>query len=305
MPETCRTLVDDGSIPPPRSSANLTDARRFRNNVLNGTPINETKLATLRQNHKLSIPNPIGTLRVLADFQSTCIILPTGLAIASFYAISTGAAQSFGTLYGFHELKVSLIFIPIGAGSIISAFTTGKLVDWNYRRIASRLNFPVTKNRFTDLSDFPIERARLQIAVPMYLLAALSIVGYGWMMDHRISLAGPVIMLFLLGYCIIAGSQCMNVLIVDVYPGQPATATAANNVFRCLLGAAATAAIVPLTERVGHGWAYTILAGLLVVSLGGSAASWRWGMGWRRARKVRLAEKAEKKAAAQENKEAV
>ena len=83
----------------------------------------------------------------------------------------------------------------------------GALIDWNYRRLAKKLDFPVRKNRQTDLSNFPIEKARMQIALPLLLGGAGATMGYGWLMDHRVSLAGPIIMLFILGYCLIAASQ--------------------------------------------------------------------------------------------------
>jgi len=143
----------------------------------------------------------------------------------------------------------------------------------------------VVKNRQTDLSTFPIEAARLQIALPMFLLGVGSIIGYGWMMDHKISLAGPIVMLFILGYSLIAASQTLNVLIIDIYPGQPATATAANNVCRCLLGAAATAAIGPMSKAMGNGWAYTTLALIFLATCAGPLATMKYGMAWRQARK--------------------
>ncbi|KAK5689514.1 hypothetical protein LTR97_012854 [Elasticomyces elasticus] len=130
LPETCRNLVGDGSYPPPWTSANITDMIRHRNRANKGITTNEAKAAELRKNHRMSIPNPLGTLIVLADFESALILLATGLGIACFYAISAGASNAFGKLYGFDELYVSLMFLPLGAGSIISMFTTGKLVDW-------------------------------------------------------------------------------------------------------------------------------------------------------------------------------
>lgn len=301
LPETCRNVVGDGSIPPPWPSANISDWMRFRSRARNGLTVDQNKMAQLRKNYKLTIPNPIGTLRVLGDFETTLILLPAGLAITCFYAIATGASIMFGSLYGFNELEVSLMFLPLGAGSIVSAFTTGKLVDWNYRRHAKRLNFPVVKNRQTDLSDFPVELARLQIGLPLMLFGAVAIIGYGWMMNHKISLAGPIIMLFILGYCIIAGFQCLQVLMVDIYPGQPAVATAANNLFRCLLGAAGSAAIIPMADAMGYGWAYTILALLFFVTSTGSAASMVYGVKWRKQKK----EKAERRQQRKDEKKAM
>lgn len=189
-------------------------------------------------------------------------------------------------------------------GSIISAFTTGRLIDWNYKRHARALNFPIQKNRQTDLTDFPIERARMEIGLPIMLLGAVAVVGYGWLLDAQVSVAGPIIMLFILGYCLIAGSQALITLMVDIYPGKPATATAANNVVRCLLGAAATAAIGPMTNAIGNGWSYTILAVLFMASAAGPLLTMKYGVKWRRAKKEkkerRRREREEKGAAGKE-----
>ncbi|TKA64623.1 hypothetical protein B0A55_09565 [Friedmanniomyces simplex] len=104
LPETCRKIVGDGSVPPPWTSANLTDKIRYRNRARKGIKIDEEKAAELRKNHKLSIPNPIGTLVVLADFESAILLTTNGLGIACFYAISTGASKAFAELYGFDDL---------------------------------------------------------------------------------------------------------------------------------------------------------------------------------------------------------
>ena len=81
---------------------------------------------------------------------------------------------------------------------------------------------------------------------------------------------------------------------VDIYPMKPATVTAANNVVRCLLGAAASAAITPMSDAMGNGWAYTLLALLFVVSTVGSASTIKYGIKWRKERgeKEELKEKA-------------
>lgn len=156
------------------------------------------------------------------------------------------------------------------------------------------------KNRQADLSNFPIEKVRMEICVPQLLFGSAAIIGYGWMMNHHISLAGPIVMLFILGYCLIAGTQCLNVLMVDIYPGKPATATAANNVVRCLLGAAASAAILPMSDAMGNGWAYTVLALLFVIASIGPVFTMKYGIKWRKAKK----EKSERKKMAKEERKA-
>ena len=174
----------------------------------------------------------------------------------------------------------------------------------NYKRIARKLGFPLQKNRQADLSNFPIEKARMQICVPQLLFSSTGVVGYGWMMDHHISLAGPIIMLFICGYCLIAGTQALNVVMVDIYPGKPATATAANNVVRCLLGAAASAAIVPMSDAMGNGWAYTIIGLLFAVASIGPVYTMKYGIKWRRSKKEKAdRKKKEREAKAEHNRE--
>ena len=113
-----------------RTSWNISDHIRFKNKERRGIPIDQEKLERLRKNYKVTVPNPVGTLVVLFDFETALLLGAVGLALACFYAISTGASQAFGRVYGFDELQISLMFLPIGGGSIISAFTTGKLMDW-------------------------------------------------------------------------------------------------------------------------------------------------------------------------------
>lgn len=291
LPETCRKVVGDASVPPPPLNMNITDKIRFANRAKAGIPVDEAKLAKLRENYTLHLPNPLKTLVVLFDFETAIILLGAGLALADFYAISTGASSAFRRVYGFDDMQVALMFLPIGAGGIVSVFTTGRAIDWNYRRYAKKHGLSVEKNRQQDLSDFPIEKARIEIAMPLLYLGAAAVLGYGWTMDHHVSLAGPIILLFILGYALVAAFQVLNVLMVDIYPGQAATATAANNIVRCELGAAASAAIVPMSQAMGNGWSYTLLALIFVAYSPLLFWTMNSGVKWRQAKKA----KAEKK----------
>ncbi|KAK9246060.1 major facilitator superfamily domain-containing protein [Lipomyces tetrasporus] len=299
FPETCRNVVGDGSIPPPPLSMSVTDIIRHRNRARSGCVVDVIKQEELRQKSKLRFPNPLSTLVVIADLETGLILFATGLALACFYAISTGASSQFRAVYGFNDIQIALMFIPIGAGGLVSAFTTGKVVDWNYRRHAKLNGFPVVRNRRQDLTNFPIETARLQIALPLFYVGAASIIAYGWVMDHKVNLAGPVILLFIMGYALISSFQVLNVLMVDIYPGKAATATAANNLVRCELGAAASAAIVPMSNAMGRGWAYTLLALIFVGYSPTLLVVMKYGMRWRKAKK----EKEEKRAQEKESKE--
>ncbi|KAK9350878.1 major facilitator superfamily domain-containing protein [Lipomyces doorenjongii] len=285
FPETCRRVVGDGSVPPPTLSMSVTDVIRHRNRIKAGHEVDAGKLEELRKDYKIRFPNPLSTLVVVADKEAALVLIATGLALACFYAISTGASAQFGQVYGFNDIQIALMFIPIGMGALVSAFTTGKTVDWNYRRHAKLNGFPVVKNRHEDLTNFPIEKARLQIAIPLFYLGAVAVIAYGWVMNYKVNLAGPIILLFLMGYSLTAAYQVLNILMVDIYPGKPATATAANNLVRCELGAVASAVIVPMSDAMGKGWSYTLLALIFVGCTPALFVVMKYGTRWRKAKK--------------------
>jgi multidrug resistance protein len=271
LPETCRKVVGDGSIPPPMLNNSISDVIRHRKRTESGLAPDPGKEAEVRKLYSLRVPSPIPTLKVVLDVETSVILLTTGLLFAGFYAVMTGASTSFHTIYHFNDIQAALMYLPIGGGGVVSAFTTGKIVDWNYRRHAKKAGIPVLKNVRADISNFNIERARLEVALPLYYISNFAMLAYGWVLGHKVNLAAPVILLFIAGWALIGTNQVLNVLMVDLWPGKSATATAANNLFRCELGAAASAAISPMVSAMGNGWAYTTLA---LISIAVSPCLW-------------------------------
>ncbi|KAJ5109717.1 hypothetical protein N7532_002362 [Penicillium argentinense] len=294
LPETCRKVVGDGSIPPPWPNLSISDWIRHRCRERNGS-VSAEQILEARKNYAFRFPSPLPTLKVVVDFETGLILLTTGLMYAGFYAVMTGATTTFHEVYHFNNIQTGLMYIPIGAGGIFSAFTTGRLVDWNYRRHALRAGLPVKRNRHQDISQFNIERARLEIAIPAYLLSSVLMIGFGWVVGRNVSIAVPIILLFLNGWVLNACSQVLNALMVDIWPENPAAATAANNLMRCELGAAASAAINPMRMAMGWGWAYTTLGMICIVASPTLILMTRYGIVWRQRRLTKRREKTERK----------
>ena len=87
MPETCRRVVDDGSIPPPYFSTNITDIYRQRKRAKAGLVVDEEKRKKLHEDNKFRFPNPFSTVKVLLDPESAILLIATGLGLGCFYAI--------------------------------------------------------------------------------------------------------------------------------------------------------------------------------------------------------------------------
>jgi hypothetical protein len=95
------------------------------------------------------------------------IILSNGVVFASYYAVTAGIPVQFEKIYNLDSFQIGLCFIPAGLGSLLSATANGVLIDWNYRRTRCRAGLGVHRNQKQDILGFPIEKARLQIGLPM------------------------------------------------------------------------------------------------------------------------------------------
>lgn len=301
FPETCRRIVGDGSLRPPLLNYSLPVWLKERR-IKKENPDEADERRQSRPHAALKFPNPFRVLPLIFNKLSGIILVSSGILFCSFYAVSASISKEFGEIYHFNDLKTSLVFLPFGGGSLISAFTTGKLIDWNFRRHAKKLRLPFEEAKAQNLPDFPFERARLEVCLPLLYLSAAAIIGYGWSLEAETHLAIPLVILFIIGYSLVAGFNCMSILMVDIYPGKPALATAANNMIRCWLGAVATATLAPLSDAIGIGWTNTLFAALWIVS---SPLLWwlmKKGPEWRReAREEKAKSKEERERKRKEN----
>ncbi|KAH9889714.1 major facilitator superfamily transporter [Xylariomycetidae sp. FL2044] len=314
MPETCRNIVGDGSIRPHKVYRTvwqlLKDAFAARQRKKNKNKKRQTSgggeeeadgdgngnddalgRTTSRVSSKKSLhmkrPNPMRSLAILFEREMFILLAYSALIFAGFYSIATILPEQLAANYGFDELQVGLMYLPMGGGSIVAAFAVGRAANWNYRRHCARLGVPFDRRRQQDLVDFPIERARLEPGIPTLALNTLAILAWGWALQYGAPVAVPCVLLFVIGFAMIGFSNMVSILIVDINPGHAGAATAANNLTRCLLGAAATAVVAPMVRGIGAGWSFTIIA-LLFVAL--SPAIWlimARGPRWRRERRDR------------------
>ncbi|KAJ6179561.1 hypothetical protein N7519_010022 [Penicillium mononematosum] len=267
FPETARGIVGDGSLPPQKWNMPLISylkSRKAREESVVST-------ATAPK-QKLKFPNPLQTLAIVFQKDTSLILFCNAILFCWILR---------------HDLQVGLCYIPFGLGATIASIVNGKFLDLNYRRLAKQLNFPLTKNRETDLRNFPIEKARLQIAFPLLALGSISVLAFGWFLNYGIHLAAPTCILFLMGLTLTGAFNTISTLLVDLYPTQAAKATAANNLGRCLLGAGATALIDPMLSAMGRGWCFTFIALVMMATTPLLLIVIRKGPDWREERRLK------------------
>lgn len=106
---------------------------------------------------------------------------------------------------------------------------------------------------------------RVEISLPFVYMACAMIIIYGWVMDQKLSLAGIEVPLFFLALFISGAMNNLNTLIVDLNTRSAATAVAANNLARCLVGAGAVAVADPMISDWGLGWTSVFVSGVWAI----------------------------------------
>ncbi|KAI9848523.1 MAG: hypothetical protein M1837_007192 [Sclerophora amabilis] len=261
LPETSRTLVDDGSVFP----------RRWINRSLyplvsrGKSYARQTDLSPKRPLH---FPNPFSCLSTLLQRSTFIVLVVGGLKYTIFSCLATSLSSQMIKIYSLNYLTAGLVYLPSGVGGILAAYLTGRLLDHDYRTTARRHELPVSKSS-DDLSGFPIEKARLRSVFPFIVVSTIATAGFGWALNVKTHLAVPLVMQFITGSTQVAIFVVCGTLLTDLNPGRSATVQASYNLVRCALSAAGIAALQATIDGVGVGWCFTIYAviGALAVPL--------------------------------------
>lgn len=238
---------------------------------------------------KLIIPNPFTSLRLVFYCDTFIALWLAASPYAVWYLIQTSITSIYGQGdggYGFKDIYVGLCYIPGGAGVVTGGFIAGRIMDMNYKHIAAKAGFSTNKNDNHNIHDFPIEKARSRFSLVILTVSMCLLVGYAWAVKYKVHPAVPLILQFFLGAKCTILLQVYSALVVDIFPEQPSTIAASNNITRCGLSAALVAALDPAVKAMGRGWFFTMMAFLDAgLSMVGVIILRRWGKHWRNKRR--------------------
>lgn len=261
LPETARAVVGNGSIPPGKWSRSLVQLWRIRRGKpLNGDELFEEDLSTIQKPKKR--PNPLSSLKILFEKEGGITLGFGAIFFAGYFMVTTTLSEQLNDRFGFSSAITGLCYLPLGFGSLISRWSAGKLFDYNFRRHARMLGQSLDVSRQQAIEVFPIERIRMEVCIPMVYISCGTVLAYAWTMDRQSSLAGIEVSLFFMGLFFSGVQQGLNTLVIDTHQDIPATATAANNLFRCLVSAGGTAIAPFLVDKVGIGFTGVFISGV-------------------------------------------
>lgn len=306
LPETLRSVAGNGTVPlHGLSKPFIYHFTGQKDAKPDSFPSTEKKKVTIK-----TVFEPLGFLGEKDVF----ITLFFGAIVYTVWSMVTSSTSDlFESTYGLNTLEVGLTFLGngeywrpkvymisflltllLGFGCISGSYTTGYLMDYNHKRTereyCQKHNLPIDTRITTKTHpDFPIEYARMRNTWWITALFIVCTAVYG--VSLRTHLALPIILQYIIAYCATAIFTINSALVIDLYPGASASATAVNNLMRCLIGAAGVAAVQPIIDAITAQYAFILLAGITICMVPLLAIEMRWGVGWRLERSERLKRK--------------
>lgn len=277
LPETLRTMVGNGSKPAKGLSNSLLASIQRRRHPPDFSIELERSPTTASMRKKLPI-DVLGPIKIIFTREVTFAIIFLSIYYTVWQMTISILSTLFSRIYNLTEIQIGLTYIGNGAGSVLGTLTTGYFLDYDYGKFKASFQGPA--------EDFPLERARLRT---LYLWSGLEIAAalvFGWTLEYKVHIAVPIICTFVLGWTATSIISVVNTFLVDIFPKKGASATAALNLLRCLVGAGGTAAVLPIVNAVGVGWTFTLAAGLLFLSVGMVVVQMVKGPGWRAERRM-------------------
>lgn len=270
LPETARNVVGDGTIlaqswnrPFIQYLTSCQPAVRDFSASKESFDRPDSSDSPKKIEHKLRFPNPIKPLKIVCHPNSIIVLVVTGVIMGGNMTVLSSITEVYTAQYHLNMLQIGLCYITLGTGSIVASVVTGRLLDWNYQRMG-RMEVTESISHKESLEKVPVEKARSMITIPLVVLGSLTVLAFGWVLQYGAPLPAPEVLLFFIGVGQTGGFISTSTLLVDLHTANPAAATAANNMVRSFFSAGASAAIDPMLKAMGRGWAFTLVAFILL-----------------------------------------
>ncbi|SCU92268.1 LADA_0F15500g1_1 [Lachancea dasiensis] len=279
MPETNRSLAGNGSVLP--KSVPSRAPILYLPAVKRSLHLDRPDLETLVTNKKITFMAPLKILAVPSVLVVLCV---AGIQFAIYTCMLTELSSSLQNDYGLSVAKVGLCYLPSGICTLISVISTGRLLNWNYKRRLSQHRrmvenyHPEQKNERPGNSEhaedlvkdgkklkFNIYRVRLEIGVIPMIFSFGGYIAFGWCLYAKTHLAVVLFFSGLSALCSTGIVSCTNTLMVDLHPDKGSSASACLNLCRCLLAAALIAALDSMKAKMTVGGTFTFMVGVAVL----------------------------------------
>ncbi|KAF2095566.1 putative major facilitator superfamily transporter [Rhizodiscina lignyota] len=192
-----------------------------------------------------------------------------GVVFSFFYIMSTTLPDILQDIYEFPPALTGTSFMTFSVGSTIGVIVCNLLLDRIYVRMGNE----------NDGKLEPENRLPLVIFGAFCLPAIITL--YGFIAQEHWPVALMLISVGALGFLVILGLVPVMSYVVDAFGLYSASAMTAVLITRCLMGTFMPLATAPLTNKLGYGFGFLVLASLVLVVAPIPVFVMRYGARWR------------------------
>lgn len=273
LPETKRTIVGNGSVTP-KSYLNKAPALSFPI-IRKKLHLDNPEYETLEPKVHINFLAPLSVLRIK---EIVILLYTAGIQFAVWSTHQTALSTVLSKKYHLSVAKIGLCYLPTGICTLISIVTSGRYLNWSYRRRVAQHKkwLKVKEKELLEANNYNEElvkeimrndpkyvlnivQVRLHAAFVTLMLSSSGFICFGWCIDVKAPLAAVLVMsgfASLFSNCILTMS---TTLIVDIFPSKTSTATGCLNLFRCLLSALFIGCLSKMSKSMTYGGVFTFL----------------------------------------------
>ncbi|KAJ3735920.1 vacuolar DHA amino acid exporter [Lentinula guzmanii] len=182
------------------------------------------------------------------------MLTASGLYFTFAFVVVYTTSRTLGTYYLYDPMKIGLVLLSYGIGTVCGSIVGGRWSDYELLRLKTKYKGESTPEM------------RLRCTVHGLIIFPLCVVGYAWVIQERVNIAGVCVMLFACGFVSIFVYTSTLAYIVDSNVGRSSSAVALNSCFRGTFAFIFEEIAVPMQDGLGDGWMYTIIAVVMAVS---------------------------------------
>lgn len=266
LPETMRSMVGNGSIPPLTiiNKSPLWTVPHFKKKLTNDTSTLEPPVVQSPLSKILDVPSIIALPEVFM------VLIPTALYFTTWTLSLTALSTVLQNTWGYSVQRVGLCFLAPGIAGCFGSIGTGRLLNQVYKYYYQMYEKDLhewEKKQEGPKPFFNLFKCRLSVLLPLGIIFNGGVLIFGWCLGRKQPLASVLIGSFLLSLVTMAYAAAAVNLLADLYPSKTSTSTACVNFTRCLFAAAGVASLDKMEEKMTIGGCFTFLAGLCLLSL--------------------------------------
>ncbi|WWC69996.1 uncharacterized protein I206_103940 [Kwoniella pini CBS 10737] len=215
--------------------------------------------------------NPLPTMiSVVRKPANSVLLTSSGILFAAQYTIVYTASITLGNApYNYNSLKIGLVLLAFGIGSILASILGGRYSDLVLKRLKK-------KNGGVMAAEMRLKATF--VAMPFLVLGFLA---YAWIAEEKVHIAAIVVSLVISGFALLWIYSSTLAYLVDANPGISSSAVSLNSLFRGTMACVMSQIAVPIRNGIGDGGLYTLFAGLLALSCGALVLLAYKGERWR------------------------